>query len=115
LFGLLLLDSLGLAAAAVQEQVAAGVCGIAPHLSWLSAGLEGALLLVFGSLADVFIVCQLFCLWALMIVQGSLFPLTLLIQGACSLSFLFSKLVLLLIWSRDFVPFPLYCWFPALF
>jgi len=33
LFGLLPLDSLGLAAAAVQEQVAAGVCGIAPRLS----------------------------------------------------------------------------------
>jgi len=71
----------------------------------LSAGLEGVLLLVFGSLADVFIVCQLFCLWALMLVQGSLFPLILLIQGACSLSFLFSKLVLLTVCTREFVPF----------
>jgi hypothetical protein len=69
---------------------------------------------------------------ALMLVQGNLFPL---IQGVCSLSFsfqqaclayglykgvcslclLFSKLVLLLIWSRDFVPFSLYCWSPAHF
>ena len=73
---------------------------------------------------------SLFSLMALLLVQGSLFPLIMLIQVVCSLSFfiqqaclayglykgvgslclLFSKLVLLLIWSRDFVPFSLYCW-----
>jgi hypothetical protein len=72
---------------------------------------------------------------ALMLVQGSLFPLILLIPGVCSLSFsiqqaclayglykgvcslclLFSKLVLLLNWSRDFILFSLYCWSPAHF
>jgi hypothetical protein len=36
-------------------------------------------------------------------------------KGVCSLCLLFSKLVLLLIWSRDFVPFSLYCWSPASF
>jgi hypothetical protein len=75
---------------------------------------------------------SLLCLMALMLVQESLFPL---IQGVCSLRFsiqqaclayglykgvcsiclLFSKLVLLLIWSRDFVTFSLYCWSPAHF
>jgi len=60
-----------------------------------------------------------------MLVQGNLFPLIVIFQQAClayglfkgaySLWFLFSKLVLLMFCSRDFVSFFLYCWSLAYF
>jgi hypothetical protein len=99
----------------------------------LPAALLGLCLFGRGSLPNVRTVLStgatvwMLCLlsYGLMLVQGSLFPFIVLFQqsclayglfkGACSLYFLFSKLVLLMICSRDFVPFFLYCWSPAYF
>jgi hypothetical protein len=73
-------------------------------------------LLVFGSLSRCFhwlLVCSfmyVYCHLALMIVQGSLFPLIL----GCSresipFAFLFSKLILLMVCSRESVSFAWVC------
>ena len=132
------LASLGLLATVMLEQAAAGACCrcllLVSAAAVPSAGMDVVSLLVFGSPSWCFpCILVWFAVWLWCLITGAcslwlmrgVCSLSFYIQqaslayglykGVCSLCFRFSKLVLLLFWSRDIVPFPLYCWSPASF